>query len=68
MKRKLLNILAISSAIITIGLVMDGDPVEPSMMMRFVEFFAMIAVVFTFISVIYFTSTFIMKNIQKVKM
>lgn len=67
MKRKLLKIFALSCAIATIGLVLDGDPVEPSMMMRFVELFAMIASVFTLISIIYFSASFILKSIQKDK-
>lgn len=44
---------------------MDGDPVEPSMLMRFVEFFAMIGIVSLLVSFVYFTSTFIFKNIQR---
>lgn len=62
-----LNILTVSSIITTLGFVMDGDPVEPSMLMRFVEFFTMIGIVFFLISFIYFTSTstFICKNIQR---
>jgi uncharacterized membrane protein YozB (DUF420 family) len=65
MKRKLLNILTVSSIITTLGVVADGDPTEPSMLMRFVEFFAMIGIIFSLISIIYFTSTFIRKNIQR---
>ena len=65
MKRKLLNILTVSSIITTLGVVADGDPTEPSMLMRFVEFFVMIGIIFSLISIIYFTSTFIRKNIQR---
>lgn len=65
MKRKLLNILTVSSIITTIGFIMDGDPVEPSMLMRFLEFFAMIGIVSLLVSFVYFTSTFIFKNIQR---
>ena len=65
MKRKLLNILTVSSIITTLGVVADGDPTEPSILMRFVEFFAMIGIIFSLISIIYFTSTFIRKNIQR---
>ena len=65
MKRKLLNILTVSSIITTLGVVADGDPVEPSMLMRFVEFFVMIGIIFSLISIIYFTSTFIRKNIRR---
>lgn len=65
MKRKILNILTVSSIITTIGFIMDGDPVEPSMLMRFVEFFLMIGIIFLLVSFVYFTSTFIFKNIKR---
>ena len=65
MKRKLLNILTVSSIITTLGVVADGDPTEPSMLMRFVEFFVMIGIIFSLISIIYFTSTFIRKNVRR---
>ena len=65
MKRKILNILTVASIITTIGLIMDGDPLEPSMFMRFVEFFGMIGIVSLFVSFIYFSYTFIFKNVQR---
>ncbi len=65
MKRKVYNILLISFIITSIGIVMDADPVEPSMLMRFVEFFAMIGIVFLLISSVYFTYTFVFKNLRK---
>ena len=65
MKRKILNILTVASIITTIGFIMDGDPVEPNMFMRFVEFFGMIGIVSLLVSFIYFSSTLIFKNVQK---
>lgn len=65
MKRKLLNILTVSFIITTIGFIMDGDTVKPSMLMRFVEFFGMIAIVFLLVSFLYFTSNFVLKNIKR---
>lgn len=65
MKRKLLNILTVSFIITTIGFIMDGDTVKPSMLMRFIEFFAMIAIVFLLVSFFYFTSNFVLKNIKR---
>lgn len=65
MKRKILNILTVASIITTIGFIMDGDPLEPSMFMRFVEFFGMIGIVSLFVSFIYFSYTFIFKNVQR---
>lgn len=43
---------------------MDGDAKEPSMAMRFVEFFAMLIITFIAFSLIYFTSTFTFKKIK----
>jgi hypothetical protein len=65
MKKKLLNIFKISLMVTILGFIMDGDPVEPSMFMRFAEFFAMIGIVFLLISIIYFTTTFIFKSFQR---
>lgn len=65
MKRKFLNILAASFVITTISLIMDGDTVKPSMLMRFIEFFVMLAIVFLLVSFLYFTSNFVLKNIQR---
>ena len=65
MKRKILNILTVASIITTIGFIMDEDPLEPSMFMRFVEFFGMIGIVSLFVSFIYFSYTFIFKNVQR---
>ena len=65
MKRKLLNILTVSSIITTLGVVADGDPTEPSILMRFVEFFAMIGIIFIIISAVYFPSRFAMKRILR---
>lgn len=65
MKRKFLNILAASFVITTISLIMDGDTVKPSMLMRFIEFFVMLAIVFSLVSFFYFTSKFVFKNIQR---
>lgn len=65
MKRKLLNILTVSFVITTIGFIMDGDPVKLSMLMRFVEFFGMLAIIFSLVSFFYFISKFVFKNIQR---
>jgi hypothetical protein len=63
MKRTFLNILTVSSIITTIGFLMDGDVKEPSMLMRFVEFFGMIGIVFLLVSSVYFTFTFALRNL-----
>ena len=65
MKKKILNILTIASIITTIGFIADGDIREPSVLMRFFEFFMMTGIVFTLISIIYFSYAFAKKNIMK---
>ena len=46
MSKKFLNILIVSVGITIFGLLLDDDIKEPSTMMRFTEFFAMIGVIF----------------------
>ncbi|UUC47157.1 hypothetical protein [Flavobacterium cerinum] len=65
MKRKFLNILALSSVLTTIGFLMDGDAKDPSMAMRFIEFIAMNGILFTLMASVYFASSFVYQNIQK---
>ncbi|HLW42064.1 MAG TPA: hypothetical protein VKY82_06815 [Flavobacterium sp.] len=65
MKKVFLNILSLAFVLTTIALVMDGDMVKPSMMMRFVEFFGMMGIFTLFISVIYFSTTYLFRNIEK---
>jgi len=65
MKKSLLNILVISLALTIIGLLMDSDPKEPSMLMRFAEFFAMTTLLFVLISALYYTANFAYKKIAK---
>jgi hypothetical protein len=66
MKKKFLNILVISSILTTIGFLMDGDAKEPSILVRFAEFFGMVGILFLLISTIYFVSTFVFKSFQRV--
>ncbi|AZA62128.1 hypothetical protein [Chryseobacterium indoltheticum] len=67
MKRKTLNILTVSAIITTIGFLMDGDMKEPSMTMRFTEFFAMMTMLFLAISVIYLPAHSLTKKLQRVR-
>ena len=46
MSKRNLNILIVSIGITIFGFLMDGDVKEPSTIMRFVEFFAMIGIIF----------------------
>ena len=65
MKKKILNILTIAFLITTIGFIADSDVKEPNVLMRFFEFFMMTGIVFTLISIIYFSYAFAKKNILK---
>ena len=65
MKKKILNILTVALAITTVGFIADGDVKEPNVFMRFFEFFMMTGIVFTLISIIYFSYTFTIKKILK---
>jgi len=66
MKKNLLRILLFCSILTTLGYIMDGDPKEPNMAMRFVEFFAMLATTFTLISIVYYVTAFTFKKVRRV--
>ena len=63
MKKKFLNILIISIIITVFGFLMDDDQKEPSTIMRFVEFFAMIGIIYLIVSFIYFSFNFVKNKI-----
>ena len=65
MKKKIFNILTISSIITTIGFIMDGDPKVPGVLLRFREFFLMLGIVFLLLSAFYFGSLFIKTSFRK---
>lgn len=67
MKRKTLNILTVSAIITTIGFLMDRDMKEPSMTMRFTEFFAMMTMLFLAISAIYLPVNSLTKRLQRIQ-
>ena len=66
MKKRILNILVIAFIITTIGYIMDGDVVKPTMLMRFVEFIFMFIVISILTSIIYFGINFSKRIFQKV--
>lgn len=65
MKKRILNILAIAFVITTIGYIMDGDVVKPTMVMRFVEFILMFGIISILTSIIYFGINFTKRSLQK---
>ena len=58
MKKSLKNILKAAFIISTIGLIMDSDVKEASMLLRFFEFVMMTSTIFVLILVVYFTIQF----------
>jgi hypothetical protein len=58
MKRIFSTILKIAFIVTTVGLIMDSDAKEPSMLMRFVEFILMLGIVSLLTSIIYFGVNF----------
>ena len=65
MKKINLNILAVATLLTIVGFLMDGDIKEPSMLMRFVEFFMMTGILFTIISIFYHSFFFAKKRLLK---
>lgn len=67
MKKTISILLILSFFLSTIGMIADGDPKEASMLLRFVEFFAMTASIFLLISAIYFSTYFTFKKLRSSK-
>ena len=67
MKKINSNIFAVALFITIVGFLMDGDVKEPSMLMRFVEFFMMTGILFAIISVFYHSLMFARKRVLKIK-
>ena len=65
MKKNILTLLTIAFVITTIGFIADSDVKEPNVLMQFFEFFMMTGIVFTLISIMYFSYAFAKKNILK---
>lgn len=62
MRKRLLNMLILSICVTIFGFLLDDDTKEPSTIMRFVEFFAMTAIIFTFITISHYTFNFVKKR------
>ena len=65
MKKINLNILAVATLLTIVGFLMDGDIKEPSMLMRFIEFFMMTGILFTMISIFYHSFKFAKRSFLK---
>jgi hypothetical protein len=66
MKKNFSRILVLSACITIFGLLLDSDPKEPSTIMRFVEFFAMLGITFVLCTIGYLTFAFVKRKIQSV--
>ena len=67
MKKQLLNILAVASIITTASYLLDSDPIEPNVLMRFVEYIFMLTIFFIISSGLYFGMKAITKRLQIIK-
>ena len=65
MKNLKVNIFAVALFITIVGFLMDGDAKEPSMLMRFVEFFMMTGILFFTISIFYYAFIFAKNRVLK---
>ena len=65
--KRISNILILSIAVTIFGFLMDDDAKEESTIMRFVEFFAMSAIIFIIFSLIYYFINLTKKKIQITK-
>jgi hypothetical protein len=63
MNKKVLNILLLSIGITIFGFLADSDPKEPSIVMRFVEFFAVTVLLFTFFAISNYIYNFTKKKV-----
>nr|WP_298004497.1 hypothetical protein [uncultured Flavobacterium sp.] len=67
MKKSVINILALASVITTVGFLLDSDPIQPNVLMRFVEYVAMLTIVFALLFGFYSGIKAIIKRIQIIK-
>lgn len=67
MKKSVINILALASAITTAGFLLDGDAKDPSVLTRITEYVAMLTIIFTILSGFYFGIKSLTKKSQIIK-
>lgn len=67
MKKSVINILALASVITTVGFLLDSDPIQPNVLMRFVEYVAMLTIVFALLFGFYSGIKALIKRIQIIK-
>ena len=67
MKKSLQTILQAAFIISTIGVIMDSDVKEASVLLRFFEFFMMTLTIFALLSTAYFTIKFFKSKFQTIQ-
>ncbi len=65
-KKDYLLILLISFGLTTLGLLIDTDPKNESVWTTVFEFFAMLAITFVAISILYFGAGFLFRKIRQI--
>ncbi len=65
MKKATINIVFVSMFLTIIGFLADADPKEPNTTTRFVEFFAMTALVSVLIFTAFFTTRLVLKTVRQ---
>ncbi len=65
-KKDYLLILLISFGLTTLGLLVDSDPKNESVWTTVFEFFAMLAIIFAVVSILYFSSIFMFRKIKQI--
>jgi len=63
-KKELIAISVVSFLLTTIGLMVDSDPKNLSIWTTVFEYFAMLAIIFASLSLIYYVVTFIFRNVR----
>jgi heme/copper-type cytochrome/quinol oxidase subunit 4 len=65
-KKDYLLVLLISFGLTTLGLLIDTDPKNESIWTTVFEFFAMLAIIFVSVSMLYFVSIFLFRKIRQI--
>jgi len=62
MKKSFLNILSVAFVLTTIGIVMDGDVVKTTMLVRLSEFFLMWGIISLIVVLFYFPIKYLLRS------
>ena len=65
MKNTLFKLFCAAFVLTTVSYLMDGDPTEPKMAVRFAEFAAVLAIFYLIISVLWFSAGFLFRKLRR---